>query len=116
MEKKLSMLAAVLMLVACSPEIKTIYLHELDLSGMELGWGVNQVNKSVDGNPLTIAGQVFERGVGTHAISKFMMDLKGNGKQFSAKVGADDESGDKASIEFFVMGDGKILWQSGQWV
>jgi alpha-galactosidase len=113
MKNLLLFVVTLLLLAACNPEIKTIYLHEMDLASMETGWGTNQVNKSVDGNPLTIAGQVFEKGVGTHAISKFMMELKGNGKQFSAKVGVDDESGENASIEFFVMGDGKILWQSG---
>ena len=113
MKNLLSLLFTLFLLAGCSPEIKTIYLHQMDISSMETGWGTNQVNKSVDGNPLTIAGQVFEKGVGTHAISKFMMDLKGSGKQFSAKVGVDDESGDKATMEFFVMGDGKILWQSG---
>ncbi len=107
------MFVVLLLLTGCGSEVKTIYLDEMDLASMQTGWGQNQLNKSVDGNPLTIAGQVFEKGVGTHAISKFMMDLNGHGKQFSAKVGVDDESGDKATMEFFVMGDGKILWQSG---
>ena len=34
--------------------------------------------------------QKFERGVGTHAISTFMIDLGGKGKRFSAYVGVDD--------------------------
>lgn len=107
------MLIALLLLAGCNSRVKTIYLDQMDLSTMELGWGQNQVNKSVDGNPLTVAGQVFDRGVGTHAINKFMLGLGGMGKLFSAMVGVDDESGELASVEFFVMGDGRILWQSG---
>lgn len=85
----------------------------MDLSSMETGWGSNHVKKSVDRNPLTINGVVFERGVGTHAISKYLVDLKGKGRRFIASVGVDDEVTGKASLEFFVLGDRKILWQSG---
>ena len=99
--------------VSCQKPSKILYLDEMDLSKMEIGWGENQVNKSVEGNPISIGGQRFDRGVGTHAISKMMIDLKGSGKKFSAFVGVDDESGEPASVEFFVMGDSKVLWQSG---
>ncbi|MCK9399111.1 MAG: NPCBM/NEW2 domain-containing protein [Bacteroidales bacterium] len=92
---------------------KQIWLHELDISKMEAGWGTSRVNLSVDSNALTVAGQVYENGVGTHAISKMMVDLKGRGVKFYALVGIDDESGDKASVEFFVLGDQRVLWRSG---
>nr|NQU91738.1 NPCBM/NEW2 domain-containing protein [Bacteroidota bacterium] len=101
------------LLISCQRETHTIYLDEMDLSTMDIEWGTNQVNKSVEGNPLTIAGQLFDRGVGTHAVSKMMIDLHGTAKIFSAMVGVDNESGERGSVEFFVMGDKKILWQSG---
>lgn len=103
------------LLVSCgtSPTHK-LWLDEIDLTKMETGWGINQQNKTVDGNPLIIEGEVFARGVGTHAISKLMLDLDGKALSFNAKVGLDDESAQEiASIEFIVMGDKKILWQSG---
>lgn len=98
-----------------------IWLHELDLSAMETGWGTVRANLSCDSNSLSVAGQVYERGVGTHAVSKMMIDLSGghsrgakaSGVRFSAFAGVDDESGDQASVEFFVLGDGRILWRSG---
>ena len=90
-----------------------IYLDELDLTKMETGWGKVRANLSCDSNLLTVAGQVYERGVGTHAISKMMIDLNGSGTKFYAATGVDDESGDQASVEFFVIGDRRILWQSG---
>jgi len=113
MKKYLLIAFLVVLIISCQRETKTIYLDEMDLSKMEIGWGKNQINKSVDGNPLRIAGQVFDRGVGTHAISKMMIGLHGDGKYFSAMVGVDDESGERATVEFFVLGDGDILWQSG---
>jgi len=90
-----------------------IWLHEMDLTAMETGWGTVRANLSCDSNQLSVAGQVYERGVGTHAISKMMIDLYGGGAKLYAATGIDDESGDEASIEFFVLGDGRILWQSG---
>ncbi len=94
---------------------KKIYLHEMDLSKMETGWGTVRANLSCDSNLLTVAGEVYEHGVGTHAISKMMIDLGvSTGISFSALVGVDDESANAvASMEFFILGDGRILWQSG---
>lgn len=92
---------------------KKVFLHEMDLSKMETGWGTVRANLSCDNNQLTVAGQIYEKGVGTHAVSKMMIHLNGEGAKFQALVGVDDESGEQASIEFYVIGDRKILWSSG---
>ncbi len=93
---------------------QTVSLDELDLSTMRAGWGESRAKLSVDGNPLTVAGEKFIRGVGTHAISTFLLNLDGKGRSFQARVGVDDEVGTgPASVEFFVLGDKKVLWQSG---
>ncbi len=64
---------------------------------------------------MKIAGQEFERGVGTHAISKFMLNMDGKGVSFKAYVGIDDEFEIPiASVTFYVLGDKKILWESGK--
>ncbi|MCF8229824.1 MAG: NPCBM/NEW2 domain-containing protein [Bacteroidales bacterium] len=113
MKKLIFQLLIVAIVLSCSEKDQIIYLDETDLSKMEIGWGENQANQSVEGNPITIAGEHFERGVGTHAISKMMIALHGTAEKFEAYAGVDDESGDRASVEFFVMGDKMILWQSG---
>jgi alpha-galactosidase len=46
-------------------QAQTIYLDELNLTAMECGWGTPEAKKSVEGNPLKVGGQIFERGVGT---------------------------------------------------
>jgi len=93
---------------------QTVWLDELDLSAMEIGWGTPNVRKSVEGNKLSIAGQKFDRGVGTHAVSTYLLNLDGKGKRFIAFVGVDDEVGNnKASVSFYVLGDKKVLWESG---
>jgi alpha-galactosidase len=67
----------------------------------------------VDEHPLSIGGKPFAHGLGTHAMSSLSITLNG-ATQFRASVGVDGEVTNKAaSIEFFVLGDGKVLWQSG---
>ena len=93
---------------------QTVWLDELDLASMESGWGTPHAKKSIDGNPLSIGGQKFERGVGTHAVSAYLLNLDGKGKRFYALAGVDDEADSaKASVDFVVLGDKKILWESG---
>jgi alpha-galactosidase len=103
------------MLVGCSTGNRSvIWLDETDISTMESGWGISKVNSSIDGNILTIAGKKYERGIGTHSISKFMLRLDGKGKKFIAEVGLDDETEHpEASVEFYVLGDQRVLWKSG---
>lgn len=91
---------------------QTLWLDELDLSAMEIGWGTPGVRKSVEGHQLSIAGQKFGHGVGTHAVSTFMIKLDRKGKRFSAYAGVDDETREKASVRFYVLGDRKVLWDS----
>lgn len=92
---------------------ETVWLDDLDLSKTVQDWGDPQKNKSVDGHPLTINGQKFEHGLGTHARSTLYIELHGT-KNFSGSVGVDGEvSNSIAAIKFFIFGDGKLLWQSG---
>jgi alpha-galactosidase len=107
------LIVIVTLLFAQQSFAQTIWLDELNLSAMECGWGTPEAKKSVEENPLTIAGQKFERGIGTHSISTFLLNLDGKGKRFTAFVGLDDEvvTG-KGTAKFFVLGDRKILWES----
>lgn len=70
---------------------RIVRLEDLDIAKIVQGWGKPQKNLSVDGNPITINGKKFEHGVGTHATSRMIIDLKGAAKFFTAFVGIDDE-------------------------
>ena len=93
---------------------ESVWLSSLDLTKMSSGWGKALADKAVQGMPMSIAGQVFQHGVGTHAPSVMHIDLGGGGTEFSAWVGVDDEvNGHAGSVSFHIYGDGKQLWQSG---
>lgn len=92
----------------------TVWLDKLDLSVATQGNGKPGINTSVDGKKLTIAGEIFDRGFGTHAESSLLIKLKGKAKKFSALVGLDDEmKGQNPAVEFEIYGDNKKLWFSG---
>ena len=104
---------AVATCVAPALYAETVSLSSLDLAQMTAGWSVPKAGNEIAGGPLSIHGEKFSDGVGTHATSKFRVNLNGNARRFTAEVGVDDSSGSQGSVEFVVGGDGKILWQSG---
>ena len=86
-----------------------VWLDETDVSRMKAGWGEPRPCKSVDGNEIKIGVVAFKRGVGTLAPSSYKIPLGGNALSFEATVGADDEAGEKASVAFRVVADGKVV-------
>jgi alpha-galactosidase len=91
-----------------------VNVSSLNLDRIRQGCGSPHANQSVDGKTLSIGGKKFEKGIGTHAESICTITTNGDVEEFSAYVGVDDEiQKGQGSVEFFVIGDGKILWQSG---
>jgi len=90
-----------------------VWLETLDLSAMHQGWGTPQTNRSIRGQPLSIGGHKFERGVGTHANSTYRLNLRGGSERFTASVGVDDSAGGPGSVAFQVVADGKRKFNSG---
>ena len=108
-------LLAVAALALCFTETvaaEPVSLSSLDLGQMTAGWSDPKVDQSVIQNPIRIGGEKFERGVGTHANSRFRVDLGGNATRFVAKVGITDENSTKGSVEFIVWADLKEVWRS----
>ena len=92
---------------------ETVGLETLSLAKMEQEWGSPGKNKSVDGHPLKIGGKEFATGVGTHASSLLVVDLKQAAVKFMASVGVDDEKNKAGSVVFVVTVDGKEAFNSG---
>ena len=88
-------------------------LSQLDLSKVQQGWGDPHANKSVEDHTLSIGGQTFTNGLGTHAYSELLVNVRGNAEKFTAQVGVDDEVGaGRGNAQFEVLGDGRLLWRS----
>ncbi len=90
----------------------------LSLVAARQEWGAVQVDKSVSGKELSIAGQKYAKGLGTHATSMILLpvpELKsGEGVTgLSGACGIDDGANGKGSVEFRVMSGTEVLWSSG---
>ena len=77
------------------------------------GWRQTRDNLSVSGQPLRIAGQRFERGLGTHAPGVMVFKLDRQHRRFMAFVGVDDGGDARGSVVFEVLLDGKKAFHSG---
>ncbi|OQP53492.1 alpha-galactosidase [Niastella yeongjuensis] len=113
-------MAAMLLTLLClgyRATTRIVWLDELDLSNVDQSAGKAMANQSMWKTPLSISGEKFNRGVGTHAESVFRIDLDGKTISFKARVGLDDSPPEhewkQASAEFIITGDGKLLWRSG---
>lgn len=110
-------LSSPLLVLACCTALpaaeRIVPLGDLDLSAMSSGWGRPTKDRSVAGKPLRIAGTAFTTGVGTHAASRMVIDVKG-ATRFTAKVGVDEGVGTgKGTVAFTVTVDGQERFRSG---
>ncbi len=105
---------AALFLVSMTPSVFAgpVWLSSLDLSQMTTGWSGAKADKEITGQSISIGKKTFDHGVGTHATSKFRIDVDGHATRFTAEAGVDDSSGTQGSVQFIVSGDGKVLWKS----
>jgi alpha-galactosidase len=95
------------------PPGEEVLISSLNVSRIEQGWGEGRSNRSVGNQKLTVAGRVFENGVGTHANSIIPLEVDGNALALSGSVGVDDETGGRGSVVFKIEADGREIWNSG---
>ncbi len=77
-------------------------------------WGVAKMNQSVTGKPLTVSGKTYSYGLGVHARSKLIFNVKSGIKGFKAMVAMPDYliSENKGSVVFSVSTESQQLWTS----
>ena len=95
--------------------VQSVWLDELDVTNSLCGWQSAQTNRSVGGNPLSIGGQKYERGIGNHAPGEISIHFKDSRSavRFSALVGINDEEGATGPAEFKIYSGKTLLYQSG---
>jgi alpha-galactosidase len=99
-------------LVCSSALANTVWLSSLDLQNVTSGWSVPKADRSITNQPIRIGGESFDKGLGTHAHSRFRVKLGGNAERFVAQVGIADDVANKGSVQFVVFGDRKEIWRS----
>ncbi|MFJ8601076.1 NPCBM/NEW2 domain-containing protein [Streptomyces shenzhenensis] len=98
--------------VVVPPPSGTSYLGDLPWLSATNGWGPAERNTSNgesaagDGNPLTLGGVVYAKGLGVHAESSVDYYTGGACETVTADVGVDDEKGANGTVAFEVWADG----------
>ena len=63
---------------------------------------------------MSLKGVPYAKGLGTHSTTKLVYNIGGQYSQFLADLGIDDEeTGNPAYVDMQVLGDGKLLYDSG---
>ena len=89
------------------------WLDEIEPVTASQDWGSLHRRRSVEGNPISIGGVVYERGLGTHANSSLRYQIDNRYRLFEALVGVDDEKGGAGTVVFQVFADGEKVFDSG---
>lgn len=90
-----------------------VWLDELKLTVARQDWGTLRRRRSVEGNPISIGGKKYARGLGTHANSEIVVAVRNRYARFEAEVGVDDEKGGRGTVVFQVLADGIRVYDSG---
>ena len=94
------------------PKERRVYLKLKDAISAKQGWSTPKQDKSVQNNPIRIAGTTYERGIGTHSPGQIIYDLTNSAfERFYARVGVDDESAGTLGYEVYL--DDKLVFESG---
>lgn len=72
-----------------------------------------RLDRSSQGDALSIAGKRYPWGIGVHANSSLTFDVGGRFQQFHAEVGIASRIVNRGSVVFAVYGDGRPLFESG---
>jgi len=90
-----------------------IWLDDLDIPAFSDGIPGVSTKASASGEPIQLGGVKYSRGLGISQIGLMVFQLDGNATQFSAIVGADDNANKATETHFYILGDRKILFESG---
>jgi hypothetical protein len=92
-----------------------VFVSDLDPVRLTAGWRQPERNRNFNSGGLIAGGQQFAKGIGMPTNSEIEFELNGTYDNFVALVGIDDEFNNQdAKAQFFVLGDGKELWSSGE--
>ena len=86
-----------------------MWMETMEIGLIDQGFSRPRAKQSVDRKAITLHGDVFKHGVGSHAPGEVRMKLDGAATRFVSAVGIDDETGGKGSGE----SDGNRRWEEG---
>ncbi len=93
--------------------IHEIWLDDLVIQKYSEGIPGISAKKNGGGETMMMVKKTYQRGIGVQSTSVLSFLLNGNATEFTASVGVDDMGNKILKHQFYVLGDGKILFESG---
>lgn len=95
------------------PGLGITYLSSLRPIYAYTGSGTIAPNKSIGGNPITLGGVTYPKGIGVNSRSGVEYNLGGVCSRFQTTIGVDSEVGTNGTVIFQVFADGTRIYESG---
>lgn len=108
------LLAMTLLTTAHAQTNTAVYLDELSIPSFNEAIPAVSLKTASGGGAIEINRVRYERGLGIHGTSAMFFLLDGKAAAFTAEVGVDDKAADGTASRFYVIGDKKILFESGE--
>jgi alpha-galactosidase len=111
--KLFTLLACCMIFGSCHEKVSVVWVDDLSMVSFSEGIRPVKVKGNYLSDTIRIGGVSYPRGFGSITTAVFPFNLNGNARRFTAEVGADDKANKAIPIKFFVLGDGKVLFESG---
>jgi len=107
---------AILLIIsgASAQNTSTVWLDDLPIQTFSEGIRPVIAKAGYGKGLISINGIAYSRGLGAITPCVLAFSLEGKAKHFSAEVGADDLGNKDIPLKFFVVGDKKVLFESGE--
>lgn len=93
-------------------QTSTIWLDELPIQTFSEGIRPVAAKTNYGKDTMRVKGVPYFRGVGAQSISVITFNLDKHARHFSAMAGVDDQGNKTIPLKFYVVGDGKTLFES----
>lgn len=100
--------------LAHAQKLRTVWLDDLPIQTYSEGLRPVIAKKSYGKDTLRINGVPYQRGIGAQSPCVLSFLLSKKATRFRALVGHDDQGNKNIALRFFVVADGKVLFESGR--
>jgi len=94
--------------------LKKVWLDDLDIQSFSQSIRPVQAKTNYSHDSIYINGNFYKRGIGAQSVCILFFQLNKHAKRFTTIVGADDKGNKDIAVNFYVIGDRKILFESGE--
>ena len=109
-----SIIFSVLVLFSCTEKIQQVWFDDLNIATFAQGIRPFKTKSNYLSDTISVGNVKYERGVGGISPGIFAFQLNGKARRFTAEVGVDDAANPEIPLKFYVLGDRKILFESGE--